>query len=282
MYTDNHIFKNIFFTFIFISFYLVLTAWSCSGEDNRPELTSKYPDKHDIELDPVYLRYDLEKFINDCQTYGYSVPDEDLMQLSEYNNMILSSSWLDFYSLFINTDRYEGSGPEAKFIFSQPDCKGSVSIVYNKFDEKLCEHRIISNAPKINNIHLVEFSAHTIKTSRNNISVKWSNAYTVTGQGAYITIDKQGTIDHPTFIFTRGTRGGLQVAARLLDNKYCVLENTVSEEIEPGLYQVSVVEEQSENIGVMNRDVCSSGAMNEEIRWSSPAIVELQEISDAI
>lgn len=272
----TRVLKQILLPLVIATLYLATTAGSCSSTDNRPPLASKYPEKCDIELDPVFLRYNLEKFVNDCQKNGYAYPSSDIQELIDYNNVMVASSWLDFYSLFISAGGYTGTGPEVKFIFSQPDCKGNISIVYKQFDDKLCNHRIIANAPKINKIHLVEFSANTIKTSQNNISIKWNNAYTVTGYGTYMNIDEQGTVDHPSFIFTRGTKGGLEIAARLIGNKYEVVENTVSDEVSPGYYNVAVVEDNPTIIGSMQKNVCTSGALNQQATWDSPSIVELQ------
>lgn len=265
------------FTVVFV--FIISTAGSCgSSTDSRPSLSSTYPEKWDVQLDPVFLRYDMAKFINDCQQYGSIYPAADIQDLADYNNVTTSSGWLDFYTLFNNTENYSGPGAEAKFIFTQSDCSGSITVSYNNFDDKLCNYNIISNAPKISKTHLVEFSAHTIKTLQNNIFIKWNKAYTANGFGTYLNIDLQGTVDYPNYLFTTGTKGGNQVAARIIEDRFVLVENTISSDMQTGQYKPILVDETPLVSNTLKQDVYISGSVNKNLKWSVPVIVELESI----
>ncbi|MBR0297601.1 MAG: hypothetical protein IJR01_01335 [Bacteroidales bacterium] len=259
------------------SAFLFLTAGSCSSSnDNRPNLTDKYPNKWDIPIDYVSLRYDLGTFINNCMLYGSTYPAADIQELTTYNNLFSTAGTLNFYTLFVNTDRFTGVGPTVKFIFSVPDCKGPVSITYNSFDDKLCNENTIVNAPKITKTHIVDFSARTLKTSQNNIYIKWNKEYTVSGVGSYITIDRQGTVDYPSYMFTTGTKGGNQAAGRIVDGHLELVENTLSRDLVIGDYHPVIINDTPVVSDVLQQGVNMSGALNNDLNWDRPMIVELQ------
>lgn len=257
------------------SLIIFLTAGSCDSTDNRPSIQTTFTQKWDIPLDPVFLRYDLNKFVNDCQRYGNTYPAADIQDLSTYSNLCVASSWLTFFSLFSNSDNYPGVGPEVKFIFTQPDCSGSFTLSYNKFDADLCERNIIKNAPKINKPHTVDFSAHTIKSRQNNIFVKWHKEFLMTGQGSYLVIDQSGTVDYPSYMFTSSTKSGKEVAIRYnKDCSYEIVQNTVCCNIEEKEYNAVIKEEAISP--VMEKDVIYCGEVKKSLKWNTPIIAELR------
>lgn len=106
----NQKLKQACFVFGFSAIFIFSTAGSCgSSPDNRPHIKDVFPEKMDIQLDPVFLRYDMSTFINNCLSYGNTYPASDLQELYDYNNVISASSWLDFNSLFFNkADAFAG------------------------------------------------------------------------------------------------------------------------------------------------------------------------------
>ena len=192
--------------------------------------------------------------------------------------MLQNTSWLNFYSLFVDADNYSGPGAEAKFIFTQPDCSGNYTITFNHFNDKLCNDNVISNAPKITATHLVEFSAHTIKTSQNGIYIKWKKAYTATGYGSYVSIDVPGTVDYPSYLFSTGIKGDNLIAVRIENNRYVLVENTLSTEISPGTYTAKVVSTEPLISNSLQQNVCIAGSVNSDCKWSKPVVVELNTL----
>lgn len=261
--------------------FMFSTAESCngnsSGKDDRPSMNSVYTETWDIPLDPVFLRYDMSKFINDCQRYGNLYPASDMQELADYNDVMEASSWLNFNTLFYNAEKYSGPGPEAKFVFIDPDCKGDISIVYNRFDDKLCNHNVISGAPKIRKTHVVDFSAHTIKTSQNGICVKWNRRLDMPGQGTYMNIDLWGKVEYPTYLFSSGVRGGNRVAIRMEGDKVVLVDNTISkDDLAPGAYTPTLVNEKPIISNTLQKDVCVGGRVDETMKWDAPTIIELE------
>lgn len=252
-----------------------LTAGSCSDPDNRPEISSVYTEKHDIPLDPVFLRYDLTSFVYDCQRYRNMYPANDIQELSSYNNVMVGSSWLDFYTLFSKADDYSGQGPEVSFIFSHLDCRGQINLRYSHFDDALCNHNIIRDAPKISSTHLVEFYAHTLITSENGISIKWADRYQATGYGTYIVIDKGGKVDYPSGFLSSGTRGG-DAAGRVKDKDVCLLPNTIRKDLTSGTYEVVISDAQPIVSSILEKPIIIKGELCENVKWDVPVIVELR------
>lgn len=185
---------------------------------------------------------------------------------------------MNFNSLFYNTNNYSGSGPEARFVFYLPDCKDQIIVKYNRFDDKLCNQNTITNAPKIKKTHSVDFSAHTIKTSQNGICIKWKKTSVVTGVGSYINLDLKGTVDYPTYLFSTGTKGGNQVAVRIVDNKFILVENTLSQEVAVGDYTPTIVDETPVVSDLLRKNVCIAGNMDVDVKWSVPFIVKLEKM----
>ena len=273
----NQKLKQACFVFGVSAIFIFSTAGSCgSSPDNRPHIKDVFPEKMDIQLDPVFLRYDMSTFINNCLSYGNTYPASDLQELYDYNNVISASSWLNFNSLFNKADAFAGPGAGASFKFTQPDCREDITVSFNKYDDKLCTQNIISNAPKIDKTHLVEFSAHTITTTSNSIYIKWSMKYTATGYGTYMKIDKKGTVEYPNYLFASRTKGGNQIAVRKIDDRLVPIENTVSTELAPGSYRSKLVEERPVISDVLEQEVCIGGRVRTECKWDAPKIVELE------
>lgn len=278
MYMICKMFKTISSSLAVTAAVLILSAWCC--EDNRPSITEKYPEKEDVNIDaPVFLRYDLPAFIEKCAKKGYIIPDPDIQELVTYNNMVLAKSWLDFYTLFKNTETFPGTRPEIKFLFETPNCKGSVMVSYHAFDSDLCEKRVIKNAPKIRSTHTIEFSARTIKTTHDGISVKWKKRFNMTGVGTEMVIDLPGTVEYPYYLLTTSTKGGNQAAARIDRSRVDLVQNTVDQEfVVKGTVSVIVVDDSPIVSPIMKQSVCVGGVVDDKVKWDTPMIVELDRL----
>lgn len=273
------LFKTISSSLAVTTAVLLLSAWRC--EDNRPSITEKYPEKGNFDIDsPIFLRYNLTTFIEKCTEKGYVIPYSDIQELSNYNNMVpAGSSWLDFYTLFKNTETFPGTRPEVKFLFGAPDCKGEIMVSYSAFDSDLCEKRVIKNAPKIRSNYWVDFSARTIKTSYGGISVKWKKRFDMTGVGVEMVIDLPGTVEYPFYVFTTSTKGGNQAAARIDGQRVDLVQNTVDQEfVVKGTVSVIVVDDSPIVSPIMKQSVCVGGVVNDKVKWDTPVIVELDKL----
>lgn len=270
----KQIFMPLFVTFVFI----VSTAGSCDNGNGStgslPRLTDVYTEKWDIPLDPVYLRYDLSSFVEKCNKSGYSI-EADLAELSYYHAVAFYPDFLNFYHLLINADNYSGCKPEVRFSLSQEDCRGSYTRYFQTFNDTLCNRNTIPNMLKITSPHEVDFSAHTIKTSQNNIFIKWNQRSLVTGFGVYMNIDKEGTIDYPPYLITTGIKGGNRVGIRIRNHQLIIVENTISDEIVPGEYEATIVDEEPIISDALSNDVCVAGELESNVRWEAPIVAEL-------
>ncbi|GEM_PF-5609977 len=273
------LFKTISSSLVITAAVLILSASCC--EDNRPPITEKYPEKGELRIDaPIFLRYNLTTFIEKCREKGYVIPDLDIQELSDYNNMVpAGSSWLDFYTLFKKTETFPGTRPEVKFLFSAPDCKDAITVSYHAFDSDLCENKVIKNAPKINSNHWIDFSARTIKTSHSGISVKWSKQFSMTGVGVEMVIDLPGTVEYPFYVFTTSTKGGNQAAARIDGQRVDLVQNTVDQEfVVAGTVSVIIVDDSPIVSPIMKQSVCVGGVLDDKVKWDTPVIVELDKL----
>ncbi len=263
--------------------FVIATAETCddgngsSSTDNRQTLSEAFPTKCDIQLDPVYFRYDLTGYSDRCLRSGYDVY-MDMQELSEYNYVIEGSDWLDFNKLLFNGGRFNGVKPEVKFRFYSHEYKGDYPVSYHDFNEQLCNHNTIANVPEIKKSHCVDMNVRTIKTTNNGIYINWEKTYTVSGVGTYMVIDQKGKTIQPFELVKYGIADGRFVAARKINNKIVLIENTVDATLETGEYKISETSTSPRVSKVMDNKVNVAGELSETQRWASPIVVELEKM----
>jgi len=271
-------FRFFLLNFCTISLIFFLTSSSCGSDtDNRPLITDVHKEVWDLSFDQESLRYDISKFWDNAIKNGSYYPAEDMDELASYSGLYgTGKSKTTFRNLLINNQDFSGEKGEVKFVFYEPDCKGYITKVYRDYDESLCEGHFIKDAPFIKKPHAVELHAHTIKTSRNNISVKWNKIFSATGVGIYLLIDCEGEVDYPSYLYTSGTKGGNQVAVRVEGNRILFLENTIPDEVKPAEYIVEITDERPYVPDVLQQDVNHNGSNRHGEKWDVPYIALLE------
>lgn len=267
----------------FMMFLLCTTATTCN-DDNRPSFTEAFPDTEDVEISLVSLKYDLTQFLQKCQQSGYDV-SHDMLELSACHGIVPSSSWawLDFHGLLFGVEDYpESKRANASFIFYSPDYSGEKKIIYDKYDEKLCLHNIISSAPKVNREHFIDFDAQTITTQQNSVCIKWATNLVRTGYDLLI-IEKKGDVESSCFFSTGVTSksgsGGIIVAARPKNNNNLeVVENTVKDGLSDRSYTTISISSLPIISPLLTQNICIAGSVSERHRWEAPYLIELEEL----
>lgn len=271
----KNILKKLSIPVLVTSLLLFTSASSCDQDDPRPSIHSAFPEKWDIPLEQVRLKYDTESFINRVPNSANVILD--IYELMAYHNIFISSNdWLDFYDILANSnDSTSINKPSVKFSFYTTAHRDDFKLFFDTFDEDLCYHNIIRNAPRINIPHVVDFSASTIKTSYNCIRIKWEKQYTITGQGPYMTIEEDGTIEAPMIFYNTGTKGGNQLAVRIRQKKMYLIDNTIPPDLPPGEYAPEIVDGDPIISDLFDQDININGSSNNNATWDAPIIVEL-------
>lgn len=265
-----------------VAVFLLTTAQECKKDDdgnyvdNRQQLSSAFTEKWDIPLGEVKLKYNLTKYINDIRKSGQIPPDSDISLLGTYHNIYQTRTYINFFDLLpfnyeFNSNNFE-AGPEARFIFSSIDYKGWIEKIYTAYDEQLCAHNTIMDAPYIKSNHIVEFSAKT-STTRNDVRISWNREYYIDGVGVDIKIDENGTIALPRGFVSTGTRGDNEVGVRVLETEnYDIIPNTIPGTTLPGGCVPTIIDESPQVSNVLLQGVCRWGIVNNNIKWDIPSL----------
>lgn len=65
---------------------------------------------------------------------------------------------------------------------------------------------------------------------------------------------------------------------RIVDNKFILVENTLSQEVAVGDYTPTIVDETPVVSDLLRKNVCIAGNMDVDVKWSVPFIVKLEKM----
>ncbi len=237
-------------------------------------MSSVYTEKQNITLERVSLGYDLSAFSMYCRTQGNLHGYAALNQLSGFHGMD-GRGFVDFSALFGQFNSASANGPGALFVFCEPTCKGEIVLVYDKFDSDLCLNNTLKNVPVITKPYVLDFSAHTMTTAE-GVSVKWIKHYSLPPNCFLSELVETGELDYPDGFFASTTKSEEgEVAVRVIDGHYSIVENTLSGAFLPGTYGFRSVTRTPLHSDIFDQGVCFGGQVNPNYRWAAPEIVKL-------
>lgn len=257
----------------------VLLAIGACTESTLPDIRVRYPDKRDLHLTLGPLSYNLEPFLSSYKNAHNGAMPEDWWELADCHGIVPYNSFTSLNYILPNESLNIPSDPERRakvtFDFTAPFCKNYIRIEYptnSQKDRDLVESGIVRDAPKITGEYLCDFSAHTITTSKNHISIKWEKSYEVRNNDS-IWIELEGDVD-PGDAFVKSSTGDDEVAVRDDGNGRVVVVNTIPASILGGVYSCRISSKKPVISDVLSQPVYKGGQFT-KYKWDQPLLAKL-------
>lgn len=290
-----------------LSFWLILSGNTCSSTDNRPTLESRFPNKWDICLESIDLRYDLTDNVNLFEQLYSTSLNSDLQELQDIHYITRGKGSIrTLFDILTNAGQVfsEDSKPEVSFCFQHPDCSAPLTISSNDSSvaASFCRDSI-KNAPRITANHIVQYSIKTMCTSSKRLQIKWENSLDIRGQSPGILISKDGK---PTTMYgilatkTQPTSphssDGVNVAINVdplqpigddgassnnQNLEFSFVENTVGDSVESGFYFLDFQGDSLFFSPILSQQIYKGGEYCSNIIWDSPLSASLVPVESA-
>lgn len=259
---------------------ILLCGFSCDNTD-YPDIREAFTEKCEL---PVFLEhgglwYDIRPFLQACRDSNGTEPS-DWRELTNAHGIIGEfAHFVTFNDLLprnAENSSWWPSKPEHRagisFDFYADGYSNSIKIEYTKHDKDLCFDNVIHAAPNIHKKHYCDFSAHTISTSTNHISIIWEYPLIVETHDAFNAIhldsEENGTIV-PDVAYVKSTTGEDEIAIRDEDGENVVVENTIPQYIEEGEYIFHIIDKSPIISDALLQPVYISGRLS-TAKWNAP------------
>ena len=249
---------------------------SGSGSGSGPEI-----EKWDLSINcAVFLNYDVRPFLDDYKNrYGGFAP-------SDWNELVFAHGITDFtdtwlmlndllpenlHDVWWNWNMYPEDGPEVRFDFHLNE--GDFSKTYKEYDDLLCRHNTVHDAPLTFDEYICDFHAQTITTSKSRISINWDESYVLWGQEMLWIDNLNGVVDTADPFF-KSTTGEDEVAVRNEGGERVVVENTVPSNLRGESVIFHVLSTRPVVTDVLSQPVIRGGRVT-TYKWKVPSLAKI-------